>query len=90
MTDAEIAVERLTDWITRHADHKQRAFIDDVTLVLAIATEDLRYKTKLLSLIRRAYTVLHKEHWQEGESPAEVASAINDFMSSMCGSEWST
>ena len=39
MTDTEIAIERLTDWIKRHADHKQRAFIEDVTLVLAVARE---------------------------------------------------
>lgn len=40
-TDTEIAIERLTDWINRHADHHQRAFIGDVTLVLAVARESL-------------------------------------------------
>jgi hypothetical protein len=88
MTDAEIAVERLTDWVTRHADHKQRAFIGDVTLVLAIADDEIKHRAKLIDLIRRAYVVLHKPHWAQGETDAELSEAINDTMSNILGNDW--
>lgn len=88
MTDAEIAVKRLTDWVIRHADHKPRAFIGDVTLVLAIVDDAIKTRGKLLDLIRRAYVVLHKPNWEQGETDDELSDAINNTMSNILGNDW--
>lgn len=37
MSDFEIAVERLTDWLQRHENAGPRAFMGDLTLVLLVA-----------------------------------------------------
>lgn len=37
MTDAEIAIERLTAWVRDYGDSKPQAFIGDVSMLLAIA-----------------------------------------------------
>lgn len=39
MTDAEIAVERLTAWVRDCGDNKPRAFIDDISMLLLLAKE---------------------------------------------------
>ena len=41
MNDADVmeAVQRLTDWVSRHANHHQRTFIEDVKLVTEIAQQ---------------------------------------------------
>jgi hypothetical protein len=37
MTDAEIAIERLTDWVRDYGDAKPKEFIGDISLLLVIA-----------------------------------------------------
>lgn len=37
MTEAEIAIQRLTAWVRDHGDAKPQAFIGDVTMVLMLA-----------------------------------------------------
>ena len=39
MTDAEIAVERLTAWVRDYGDSKPQVFIGDVSMLLAIAKD---------------------------------------------------
>lgn len=42
MTDAEIAIERLSAWIRDHGDAKPKAFIGDVAILLVVARDALR------------------------------------------------
>ena len=42
MTDAEIAVQRLTAWVRDFGDKKEPAFIGDLSMVLLLAKAQLR------------------------------------------------
>lgn len=48
----------------------------------------IEHSEKLLDLIRRAYVVLHKLNWEQGETDAELSEAINAAMSDILGNDW--
>jgi len=39
MTDAEVAIQRLTAWVRDYGDSKPQAFVGDVSMLLLIAKE---------------------------------------------------
>lgn len=44
MTDAEIAIERLTAWVRDYGDAKPRGFIGDISMLLVIAKGAVKKK----------------------------------------------
>ena len=52
------------------------------------ANEHVHNSTIMIDLIRRAYIVLHKPHWEQGETDDELSEAINNVMSDMLGNDW--
>lgn len=55
MSDFEIAIERLTNWLKKHQDDLQhREFIGDITHVLLVAKEAARLEEKLAEMTTAA------------------------------------